>query len=206
MRNYGSMDQTESRNINNYDSGSRGRQVILITFLLSITVHASAMIAFQGIFPLPWVMGESRAYKVYLMRPPIKEIMKSNKEKHPAIIQIHSEPPMEKKEATISLDTTDSTYHPYTRVLKDRILTHWIYPLAAQRNLIQGSLLIVFRLDRGGNLIDCNIARSSGHDILDTHALEAIRSADPFPPFPEDIKVQALNINASFAYQLRFEQ
>jgi protein TonB len=206
MRNYGSMDQTKSRNINNYDSGSRGRQVILIAFLLSITAHASAMIAFQGIFPLPWFSGKPRAYKVYLMRPPIKEIMKSNKESRPAIIQIHSEPPGEKGEATISLDTMDSAYHPYTRVLKDRILTHWIYPLAAQRNLIQGSLLIVFRLDRGGNLIDCNIARSSGHDILDTHALEAIRSADPFPPFPEDIKVQALNINASFAYQLRFEQ
>jgi outer membrane biosynthesis protein TonB len=37
-------------------------------------------------------------------------------------------------------------------------------------------------------------------------ALKAVRSADPFPPFPEDIKVQSLNINASFAYQLRFEQ
>jgi len=206
MRNYGSMDQTESRNINNYDSGSKGRQIILVTFLLSITIHASAMIAFQGIFPLPWFSGKLRAYKVYLIRPPVKEIIESSKESRPAIIQIHSEPPMEKKEATISLDTMDPTYHPYTRVLKDMILSHWIYPLAAQRNLIQGSLLIVFRLDRGGNLIDCKIARSSGHEILDTHALQAIRSANPFPPFPEDIKVQSLNINASFAYQLRFEQ
>ena len=206
MRNYGSMDKTESRNINSYDSGSRGRQIILVTFLLSIVIHATTIVAFQGIFPLPWFSGKLRAYKVYLIRSPVKEIIESSKENHPTISQIHSELPRKKGETTISLDTTDPTYHPYTRVIKEMILTHWVYPLSAQRNLIQGSLLIVFRLDRGGNLIDCKIARSSGHETLDTHALQAIRSANPFPPFPEDIKVQSLNINASFAYQLRFEQ
>ena len=206
MRNYGSMDKTESRNINSYNSGSRGRQIILIAFLLSTIIHATTIMAFQGILPIPWFKGKPRAYKVHLIRPPMKEIIASSKENHTAISQIHTEPPVNLKEATISLDTKDSTYHPYTRVIKERILTYWVYPLSAQRDLIQGNLLIVFRLDRVGNLLDCNIARSSGHEILDTQALKAIRSADPFPPFPEDIKVQSLNINASFAYQLRFER
>jgi len=132
-------------------------------------------------------------------------IMELNKEHHPATSQVHSEEPMESKEATISLDTKDSTYHPYTKVIKQRIRNHWVYPLSARQNFIQGRLLIVFRLDRSGNLIDCNIAYSSGHEILDTHALNAIRSAAPFPLFPESITVQFLNIRASFAYKLRFE-
>ena len=123
-----------------------------------------------------------------------------------ATAEIPGEQPVRTKEATISLETKDPPYHPYTSVLKERILSHWTYPWSARTNLIQGNLLIVFRLDRGGNLIDCHIARPSGHEILDTFALEAIRSASPFPPFPEIIKVQFLNINASFAYQLRFEQ
>jgi protein TonB len=206
MRNYGSMDKTESRNINNYNSGSRGRQVIPMTLFLSITIHAITIITFQGILPLPGFKSKPRAYKVHLIRPPMKEIIASSKENQPAISQIHTEPPVNLKEATISLDTKDSTYHPYTRALKEMIQTHWVYPLSAQRDLIQGNLLIVFRLDSGGNLLDCNITRSSEHEILDTQALKAIKSADPFPPFPEDIKVQSLNINASFAYQLEFEQ
>ncbi len=90
-------------------------------------------------------------------------------------------------------------------MLKDKIYNHWTYPLTAREDLIQGSLLIVFRLDSDGNLIDSNIERPSGHEILDTYALEAIRAAHPFPPFTEDITVQFLNINATFAYELRFE-
>jgi len=197
------MDQI---NINNYYSDLKRKKIIPITFLLSIIFHVCAIIAFQDIFYITEFKTKLRTYRVDLIRPPVKEIMKSSKENSPAINQIHSEPPIETKEATISLDTKDSTYHPYAKVLKERILNHWIYPLSARRSFIQGDLLIAFRLDRDGNLIDCNIARSSGHEILDTHALKAIRFASPFPPFPENITVQFLNINASFTYQLTFEQ
>lgn len=192
-------------NSNSIFSDIKGKRIILITFLISIIIHVSAIIAFQGIFPLTWFKSKLRAYKVNLIRPPIKEILKSSEKNDSAISQIHIEPPVEIKEATISLDTRDPTYHPYTKVIKERIFNYWIYPLSARQNFIQGSLLIVFRLDSDGNLIACNIARSSGHEILDSHALKAIKLANPFPPFPENITVQFLNINASFAYQLKFE-
>jgi TonB family protein len=200
------MGQRAPRNANSSYSGLRGRQIILTAFLLSITIHATTLMAFHGIFPLSWFGGEQRAYRVYLMRPPMKEIVESSEEDHPAPSQIPHEQPVTNKEATISLDTKDPSYHPYTSVLKERILSHWTYPQSARNNLIEGDLLIVFRLDRGGNLIDCTLVRPSGHEILDTCALEAVRSASPFPPFPETMTVQFLSINASFAYQLRFEQ
>jgi len=183
----------------------KGKRIIPITFFISIIIHIGIIIAFQGIFPFSLLRAERRTYKVDLIRPPIKEIKKNSKESDPAISQIHSELPVKTKEATISLDTKDPTYHPYTKVIKEKIYNSWIYPLSAQQNFIQGSLLIVFRLDKNGNLIDCNIDRSSGHEILDTQALKAIRLANPFPPFPENITVQLLNINASFVYQLTFE-
>jgi len=191
-------------NINSYYL-LKGKRIILITFLLSIIIHIGVIIAFQGIFPFSIFKTKLRTYKVDLIRPPIKEIKKNSKKSDPAISQIHSELPLETKEATISLDTKDPTYHPYTKVIKEKISNYWIYPLSAQQNFIQGSLLIVFRLDKNGNLIKCNIDRSSGHEILDTQALKAIRLANPFPPFPENITVQLLNINASFTYQLTFE-
>lgn len=187
-----------------FSEGGRNR-IVLITFLLSITIHVSAIVAFQGVSLVREFRIKPRTYRVDLIRPPIKEIMESSKEKDTASDQIRSELPVKTREATISLDTDDSAYHPYTKVIKQRIRDHWVYPLSARQNLIQGRLLIVFRLDRGGNLIDCKTAYSSGHEILDSHALKAIRSAAPFPSFPENITVEFLNIRASFAYKLRFE-
>jgi len=200
-KSYGSMDRI---NIHSYYL-LKGKRIIPITFFISIIIHIGIIIAFQGIFPFSLLRAERRTYKVDLIRPPIKEIKKNSKESDPAISQIHSELSVETEEATISLNTKDPTYHPYTKVIKEKIFNSWVYPLSAQQNFIQGSLLIVFRLDKNGNLIDCNIDRSSGHEILDTQALKAIRLANPFPPFPENITVQLLNINASFVYQLTFE-
>jgi protein TonB len=192
-------------NIVDYFSNLQGRRIVLGAFLVSVLIHVGALAVLQGVFPGTWFKPKLRTYKVELIRPPMEEITKAKKEEFPAVTQIHTEPPEEPSEATISLDTKDSTYIPYTKVLKQRIRSHWIYPLSARENLIQGSLVILFRLDSGGNLIACNPVRSSKHEILDRYALDAIRSANPFPPFPENITVEFLNINASFAYVLQFE-
>ena len=180
-----------------------GKRIILTTFLLSIIIHVSIVIALHDISPFSILKSELRTYQVDLIRPPIKEVKHTPEANDPAISQVHGELPVETKEATISLDTKDSKYHPYAKVIKEKIFNHWIYPLSAKKNLIQGNLLIVFRLDKNGNLIECNVGRSSGYDILDTHALKAIRLANPFPPFPENITAQFLNINASFTYRLK---
>ena len=184
----------------------KGKLLIPTTFLISIIIHIGIIIAFQGIFPFSLLRAERRTYKVDLLHPPIKEIKLTSKEIDPAISQIHSELPVETIETKISLNTKDPTYHPYTKVIKEKIFNYWIYPLSAQQNFIQGSLLIVFKLGRNGSLIDCNIEKSSGHKILDKHAIKAIRLANPFPPLPENITAQFLNIHASFAYQLTFEE
>jgi TonB family protein len=205
MRSSGPTDQRKLVNIVDYLSNLAGRRIVLAAFFLSVLIHVGALAVLQGIFPGTWFKTKLRTYKVDLIRPPMEEITKIKKEESPAVSQIHCEPPEEPSEATISLDTKDSTYIPYTKVLKQRIRSHWIYPLSAQENLIQGSLMIVFRLNSGGNLITCNVVRPSTHEILDKYAVEAIRSANPFPPFPENIKVEFLNINASFAYLLQFE-
>ena len=205
MRSFGSTGRKRAVNITDYLPDLEGRRIFFLAFSLSIVIHAIAVLVLQGIFPGPWFRSPLRTYTVDLIRPPVEEIMKNKREEFPPVRQIHTEPPVEPKEATISLDTKDTTYVPYTTVLKEKIRSHWVYPLYAQENLIQGTLLIVFRLDSGGNLVDLSVVRSSEYEILDKYALKAIRSANPFPPFPENIKVDFLNINASFAYQLQFE-
>ena len=199
------MGRRRTVNIADYLPDLEGRGIFLLAFSLSIVIHIIAVLVLQGIFPGPWVKSPARTYTIDLIRPPVEDIIKNKREEFPPVRQIHTGPPVEPKEATISLDTKDTAYAPYTTVLKEKIRSQWVYPLYAQENLIQGTLLILFRLDSGGNLVDLSVVRSSEYEILDRYALKAIRSANPFPPFPESITLDFLNINASFAYQLQFQ-
>jgi TonB family protein len=200
------MAQKKSIKPGGNDLALQGKRLILITLLLSMTIHLGAITAFRDIFPLSWFSKRPKMYQVDLIRPPVKDIEKADTQEPPPVSQIHHKPLLEPKEATISLDTDDANYTPYTKVLKERIYRNWVYPPSARENLIQGSLVIAFRLNRNGTLVACKIVQSSEHEILDAFALRAIKCANPFPQFPETITVHFLNINATFAYRLEFEK
>jgi protein TonB len=48
------------------------------------------------------------------------------------------------------------------------------------------------------------VEQSSGLPILDHAAMEAVRGAAPFPPFPEHITLKRLSIVANFDYRIRY--
>jgi periplasmic protein TonB len=50
-----------------------------------------------------------------------------------------------------------------------------------------GTVTISFSLTRGGQLLGAHLARSSGSSTLDQKALQAVRSANPFPPAPVEL-------------------
>lgn len=50
-----------------------------------------------------------------------------------------------------------------------------------------GTVTISFSLTRGGQLLGAHLARSSGSTTLDQKALQAVRSANPFPPAPVEL-------------------
>lgn len=56
------------------------------------------------------------------------------------------------------------------------------YPSAAQG--ARGTVVVRFVLNRAGALIESAVTKSSGNDVLDREALEILRRANPFPPFP----------------------
>ena len=199
------MDQVESIKINSYQSGIERRHIIPLTFLLSVVIHIIAFICIQGVLPDNLFSGKLRNYKVDLIMPSSEEPAENKKNSLPDNKQIKGKPQTQVKEATISLDTDDEIYVPYAGVIKERIFYHWVYPLSAKNRNMQGDLLIALRLDNNGNLIECNVIQPSKYKILDEHALKAISLANPFPPFPENIVLDFLNINASFSYQLNFK-
>jgi protein TonB len=56
------------------------------------------------------------------------------------------------------------------------------YPAAAHG--ASGTVTVRFELNRAGEVIDSELSKSSGNTVLDREALDLLRRASPFPPFP----------------------
>ncbi len=109
-----------------------------------------------------------------------------------------------KREATVSIGTQSLKYASYMQHIKDKIENVWIYPEDARMNNQQGQLLILFSIDKNGNLAKVQLIRSSGYASLDNAAIEAVKEAAPFPPLPKRLHIDKLNIYATFLYTLSF--
>ncbi len=109
-----------------------------------------------------------------------------------------------KREATISIGTQSIKYASYLEHIKNKIENVWAYPAEAARTGQQGTLLILFSINKNGDLIRLKLIRSSGYPLLDRAALEAVRDASPFPPLPKRFNLDVLNIYATFEYDLGF--
>lgn len=102
----------------------------------------------------------------------------------------------------VPLDTPEPKYQDYFNKIRERIKANWIYPREAGDRGIQGELLIEFHIAKDGRLEYLDLRRSSGEEILDRFAMNAVRLAQPFPPVPDHIAKQVLSINGSFRYQI----
>ncbi len=102
---------------------------------------------------------------------------------------------------TVHLDTQEFKYASYFATIKEQIQRVWSYPEQAAINGLQGELLLQFVLDRSGRIVDISLIDSSGHKILDVAALDAVKTASPFNPYPPTIRKKKLRIIASFRYK-----
>ena len=103
----------------------------------------------------------------------------------------------------ISLDTRESKYASYFARIKRQIELVWDYPNEAQRKGITGQLTLRFQISRDGNLMNVRLINGSGYNILDEAALQAVKSAAPYYPFPVTIDRETLPILANFIYSPR---
>jgi len=65
------------------------------------------------------------------------------------------------------------------------------YPSEARLKKVYGHLRMSVRLNAAGEILDVNIMRSSGSSLLDEAAKRILRLAEPFAPFPQEMKEQA---------------
>jgi TonB family protein len=105
------------------------------------------------------------------------------------------------EQETIALDSEDQRFAPYLQKIKQKIENIWSYPPEAFAEKKAGVSTVAFSLDNRGRLIESKIVQSSGHKALDQGTINVIKAAAPYAPFPEEINLSRLHIQATFQYR-----
>lgn len=107
-------------------------------------------------------------------------------------------------ELYISPDTRSSELAPYLSAWKRRVerVGTVNYPSAAQRKGLTGSPVIEVVLLADGRLRSATIRQTSGHAEIDAAALDILKLASPFEPFPRELA--AHHDSLRFAYEWQF--
>jgi protein TonB len=77
---------------------------------------------------------------------------------------------------------TEAGSNDYKALLFGHLQRFKRYPIAAHG--AAGTVLVQFALNRAGEVISSDVSKSSGNGVLDREALDILRRASPFPPFP----------------------
>ena len=107
-------------------------------------------------------------------------------------------------ELYVTADTRASKLAPYLDSWRRRVerIGTVNYPSVAQRQGMSGNPVIEVALSRDGKLQSAKIQRSSGHAEIDAAALDILRLASPFDPFPPELARDYRVLR--FAYEWQF--
>jgi protein TonB len=94
----------------------------------------------------------------------------------------------------------DEDHAAYFLKIKKAIEDHWSYPTEAARKGESGQLVLEFVIHKDGRVL-VELARSSGIEVLDRYAINAVKLSAPFPRLPDPLG-DSLRISASFTYIL----
>lgn len=105
----------------------------------------------------------------------------------------------------ISPDTRSSKLAPYLDAWRRKVerVGTLNFPSAARRADLSGSPVIEVALGADGSLVSATIRRGSGHTEIDQAALQILKLASPFEPFPADLAQDYRTLR--FAYQWEFQ-
>jgi periplasmic protein TonB len=108
-------------------------------------------------------------------------------------------------ELYVTADTRASRLAPYLDAWRRRVerVGTLNYPSVAQRRGLSGNPVIEVALQRDGKLTSARIQRSSGQPGIDAAALDILRLASPFDPFPPELARDYRSLR--FAYEWQFE-
>ncbi len=102
-------------------------------------------------------------------------------------------------QAVVDRSTRSKVLNDYALLTRDAIQKAWTSPLdLAVPSALKGRVRINYTIDRKGNLNALELVRGSGIAAMDRSLLSAVRSASPFPGFPDELEAATVLIRANF--------
>lgn len=182
---------------------------VQLCFILSIALHAgligSGVLHFQEPYKDPFEVEFETREEILPDQHQIAEEKKIEKDApRPAIreeIMEEVADKTEEKPEEISEELKISLLR-YQDSVKQKIQEEKRYPRSALRLGKEGTARAVFILVSSGAIQDIRLLQSSGVADLDSEAIDAIKRAGPFRPFPEGIGKQELNFEIDIAFMI----
>jgi TonB family protein len=111
-------------------------------------------------------------------------------------------PAADGEDRTVNLEETAPAFKSYGSLVRTAVARYWILPPAARSDFRPGRFVAVMTLGAQGQVLVIMVEESSGVPALDFAAMEALRGAAPYPPFPPDLADQeSLNFRLHFDYR-----
>jgi len=104
--------------------------------------------------------------------------------------------------APVAADVQADAEAAYKARVRQAVAEHKHYPTLARRMREEGRVVVGFSLESSGALVAVHIKQSSGSERLDEAALQAVRDAAPFPPFPEGSARQRWEFSLPLSFML----
>ncbi len=96
--------------------------------------------------------------------------------------------------STFNYKSAQTEFEEYIDSMKDKIAKQWNVP----ENTQEGHAVVVFRLNRNGDVVLAEIAESSGNVSFDEIALGTLAKSAPFGNFPETTTRTSLDFKYTF--------
>lgn len=91
----------------------------------------------------------------------------------------------------------------FTGKVRQRIASAKYYPRVARRRGMEGQPVIAFTLDKEGRLTKVDLAQTSGYQLLDQAALEAVHRAAPYPEIPAELNMDIIQFKLPISFVLK---
>lgn len=98
-----------------------------------------------------------------------------------------------------------NTEKAYLAALREMIEEHKEYPLMARKSHMEGTVHVICKMSRHGEIMDTTIVRTSGYNILDNAAKRAVALTGRFPEVPPQIKGDSFSFVSPISFRLTDE-
>ncbi len=91
----------------------------------------------------------------------------------------------------------------FTGQVRQRIANAKYYPRIARRRGMEGQPIIAFTLDKEGRLVKAALSQTSGYQLLDDAALDAVQQGAPYPEIPAPLKMESFQFKLPISFILK---